>query len=454
VATAQQHRRPAGNRPRGGRRGGAQNGHTPVRDADDVRPAPGTSGLNDLAKFQAAYELIEPLTRHFNFHIIKETRGGLSDFPPNLDKAKGHLAVSTYWQMYMEPDIVHVVSFSEAHHEAKAEDVIESCDIVKQVIGDFYRDDRPDIWHDPRLVDRKRKLKLGAMYNILHLALLGGYEGPVTLDNFFGWAVSPEDARKRDHPKEWERNYETMLLSLVDEANYPTGQCGMISADTLDLALQAGLFQAPQITVLDKRYEIVGKCRTKIANGGCVIDEFNGVKVADELERVDLVRQRSPWFFDKSISQADEDLYITEVAEAIDESVLAEPGGRWGSRTPPTWRTSGSWWWTLAVRSPRSAPLTPRRRNSTCTMCPPSSRTCASRWPTGWACRKNANSGAIGSPGAGDGRIRYQAALFERQGRAEDGDGIHGQGRERLCRGAGSAHRRGQADQQLRGQAD
>jgi len=42
-----------------------------------------------------------------------------------------------------------VVSFSEAHHEAKAEDVIESCDIVKQVIGDFYRDDRPDIWHDP-----------------------------------------------------------------------------------------------------------------------------------------------------------------------------------------------------------------------------------------------------------------------------------------------------------------
>jgi len=294
---------------------------------------PGTSGLNDLAKFQAAYELIEPLTRHFNFHIIKETRGGLSDFPPNLDKAKGHLAISTYWQMYMEPDIVHVVSFSEAHHEAKAEDVIESCDIVKQVFGDFYRDDRPDIWHDPRLLDRKRKLKLGAMYNILHLALLGGYEGPATLDNFFGWAISPEDARKRDHPKEWERNYETMLLSLVDEANYPTGQCGMISADTLDLALQAGLFQAPQITVLDKRYEIVGRWRTKIANGGCVIDEFDGVKVADELERVDLVRQRSPWFFDKSISRADEDLYITETAEAVDEAVLARARRQVGVHT-------------------------------------------------------------------------------------------------------------------------
>ncbi len=283
---------------------------------------PGISGLNDLAKFRAAYELIEPLTRHFNYHIIKETRGGLSSFPPNLDKAKGHLAISTHWQMYMEPDIVHVVSFSEAHHEAKAQDVIESCDIVKQVFDDF-KGHHPDIWADPRLISRKRILKLGAMYNLLHLALLGGYEGPVTLDNFFHWAVPPAEARKRDHPSQWASNYETLLLSLIDEANYATGQCGMVSPDTLDLALQVGLFQAPQITVLDKRYEMVGKCRTKIVAGGCVIDEFDGVKVRDEIERVDLVRQRSPWFFDKSISQADEDLYITETAEAMNGDVVA-----------------------------------------------------------------------------------------------------------------------------------
>ncbi|MBN1318669.1 MAG: glutamate mutase L [Anaerolineales bacterium] len=283
---------------------------------------PGTSGLNDLAKFQGAYELMEPLTRHFDYQIIKETRGGLSDFPPNLDKAKGHLAVSTYWQMYTEPDIVHVVSFSEAHHEAKAQDVIESCDIVKQVFEDFYNDDRPDIWADPRLLHRKKRLKVGAMYNLLHLSLLGGYEGPVTLDNFFEWTISPEEARQKEYPREWERNYETMLLSFIDEKNYPTGQCGMISPDTLDLALQVGLFQAPQITVLDRRYELVGKCRTKIVEGGCVIDELDGVKVQDEIERVDLIRQRSPWFFDKNISHADEDLGITEVAESMDEDVV------------------------------------------------------------------------------------------------------------------------------------
>ena len=293
---------------------------------------PGASGLNDLAKFRAAHELIEPLTRQFDFHIIKETRGGLSSFPPNLDKAKGHLAISTHWQMYMEPDIVHVVSFSEAHHEAKAEDVIESCDIVRQVFENF-KGDHPDIWSDRRLIHRKRMLKLGAMYNLVHLALLGGYEGPVTLDNLFLWVVPPEEARERDHPSQWDRNYETMLLSLIDDANYPTGQCGMISADTLDLALQVGLFQAPQITVLDKRYVLVGKCRTKIVDGGCVIDEFDGVKVRDEIERVDLVRQRSPWFFDKSINQADEDLYITETAEAMDEDVLTQARRQVGIRS-------------------------------------------------------------------------------------------------------------------------
>ncbi len=293
---------------------------------------PGISGLNDLAKFQAAYELIEPLTRHFDFNIVKETRGGLSSFPPNLDRAKGHLAISTHWQLYMEPDIVHVVSFSEAHHEATAEDVIESCDIVKQVF-EVYKGDHPDIWSDPRLINRKKILKLGAMYNLVHLALLGGYEGPVTLDNFFLWAVSPEEARERIRHT-WHQNYETLLSSLIDEANYASGQCGLISADTLDLALQVGLFQAPQITVLDKRYAMVGKCRTKIVDGGCIIDEFDGVRIEDEIERVDRVRQRSPWFFDKNISQADEDLYITETAEAMDTDVVERAQRQMGIHSP------------------------------------------------------------------------------------------------------------------------
>jgi hypothetical protein len=29
-------------------------------------------------------------------------------------------------------------------------------------------------------------------------------------------------------------NYETMLVDIIDEANYPTGGCEIVSPDTLD----------------------------------------------------------------------------------------------------------------------------------------------------------------------------------------------------------------------------
>lgn len=278
--------------------------------------------LYDLAKMKAAYELIEPLTRHFDFHIIKETRGGLSSYPPNLDKAKGHHAMTTYWQMFMEPDIVHIVSHTEAHHEAKAEDIAESADIAKQVFQEYLRGPQPDIWSDQKVIARKEELKKGAMYNIFHLALMGGYEGRLTLDNFRDYAVPREEAARRAAPKDREKHYETMLLDLIDERNYPTGNCEMISPDTLDLALQVGLFQAPQLTPIDNRYEMCGKCRTKVVNGTCRIDKFDGKPVKDELERVDLVRQRYPWYFYKDVSVADEVSHISEVEERIDDAAV------------------------------------------------------------------------------------------------------------------------------------
>jgi uncharacterized protein (TIGR01319 family) len=285
---------------------------------------PQISPIYDLAKMRAAYELIEPLPRHFDFKIVRETRGGLSSFPPNLDMAKGHLAMTTFWQMYMEPDIVHVVSFPEAHHEARAGDIIESCDIIKQVFKHHQHSALPNIWGDPRVKIRIEELKKTVMYNILHLGLLAGYEGRVNLKNFKDYAVSPEEAGKREHPAGREVNYESFLLDIVDGKNYPGGECNMISSDNLDLALQTGLLQAPQLTVIDKRYEMVGNCRTKTTGGMCRIDEFDGHKVKDEMERVDRVRGKYPWFFYKEVSMANETSYITELEEKIeDDTVLS-----------------------------------------------------------------------------------------------------------------------------------
>jgi uncharacterized protein (TIGR01319 family) len=277
---------------------------------------PEISAMDDLAKMKAAYDLAEPLTRHFDFNIIKETRSGLPSFPPNLNEAKGHLAFGIYTQLYMEPDILHVVTHSEAHHEASADDVIESCEITKQVCWDFIKGNVPQIWSDPPMKARIKELKQGAMYNVLHAALIGGYSGPATPENFKDWANEPSE-----NP---EKNYETLLLSIVDEANYPMGGCGVISGDTFDLALQIGLFQGPHITVVDRRYEMAGACRTKVVDGMCRIDTWDGIKVKSEFERVDLVRKRYPWYFYKDVSQADDESFVGKDAEieAMDESAV------------------------------------------------------------------------------------------------------------------------------------
>ncbi|MBI5030162.1 MAG: glutamate mutase L [Chloroflexi bacterium] len=276
---------------------------------------PEISALDDLAKMKASYELIEPLTRHYDFHIIKQTRSGLPSFPPDLYQAKGHLAFGIYTQLYLEPDILHVVTHSEAHHEAKAEDIIESCQITKQVCWDFAKGHVPNIWADPWVRQRIAELKRGAMYNVLHAALLGGYDGPVTVANFNEWA--------KESSEDTEKNYETLLLSLANEAHYSTGTCGVISPDALELAMQIGLFQAPHLTVADKKYEMIGKCKVKVVDGACRADVWDGIPVKDELQRVDLVRQRFPWYFDKTISIAADVNFITET-EALEQEADRE----------------------------------------------------------------------------------------------------------------------------------
>ena len=236
----------------------------------------GISYRNDLAKMKAAYELIR-IFEDKDFKIIKEVRAGLSGFPENLYEAKGHLACATLFQLFMEPDIIHIVSFNEAHHEAKAEDITESCKIVRAVERQFKKGKTPDIWKDENIQSRKLELKRDAVYTLLHIALLGGYQGKykdkINLQNF--------DEFLRD-----ETECKIVLLDLVDEKNYSNKKCGLISADALDLTLRTGLLQAPVIADVDKRYSMATKCETEIIDGACRTVSFNGEKVNNEIERI------------------------------------------------------------------------------------------------------------------------------------------------------------------------
>lgn len=122
----------------------------------------GLSFSMDLAKVLAMIEIVETLEDE-TFHVYRETRAGLALFSANRDVAKGQLAASTFMQMVVRPHIMHVVGFCEADHAAKAEEVIESCNIVKGVIRHTLSDEF-SIAKDESILKRKEELLNEAKY--------------------------------------------------------------------------------------------------------------------------------------------------------------------------------------------------------------------------------------------------------------------------------------------------
>jgi len=117
---------------------------------------PGLSDAMDLAKMLAVLELVAPLAGP-DFHIWRQTRTGLLSYPLDMDAARAHLAASVYLQMTLRPHILHVVSHSEAHHAATAEDVIEACKLARRAIENALHG-QPDMTTDPAVQQRKEEL--------------------------------------------------------------------------------------------------------------------------------------------------------------------------------------------------------------------------------------------------------------------------------------------------------
>ncbi len=114
---------------------------------------PGVSDAMDLAKMLAVIELITPLAGP-EFRIWKQTRTGLLSYPLDLAEARAHLAASIYVQMAIQPDIVHVVGHTEAHHAATAEDVIEASRMARRSIQNALMG-QPNMKLDPCVQNRK-----------------------------------------------------------------------------------------------------------------------------------------------------------------------------------------------------------------------------------------------------------------------------------------------------------
>lgn len=151
---------------------------------------PETTFSMDFAKMLAKTELIESLHDE-SFQSFRETRTGLFSMTDNLFKNKGQLASSTYLQMQLGPQIVHVVASCESEYAAKPDDIIESCYITARVIENILNDS-PKILTKGHIDERKKMLINDAreiLKSIERLDYKKEYEDPLIEPEIIGKAI-------------------------------------------------------------------------------------------------------------------------------------------------------------------------------------------------------------------------------------------------------------------------
>jgi hypothetical protein len=198
---------------------------------------PNTSPIMDLGKMLAKLDLVEGL-ESASFKVWRETRGGLTSYPPDPHVACGHLAASVTLQMQLKPDIVHIVGPTEAHHATTATELIEACRITDGAISQCLLG-APDMTADPR-VQRRRSVLL-------------------------------EEA--------------AVLLHAIAELA-PPGVDPFTDAGTLASAVEIGLMDAPH---LRGNATACGKIVTRMVNGACVAIAPDTGKPIPEAERVETI---------------------------------------------------------------------------------------------------------------------------------------------------------------------
>jgi hypothetical protein len=139
---------------------------------------PCTSPIMDLGKMLAKLELVESL-QNGHFRVWRETRGGLTSYPPDPSVARGHLAATVTLQMQLKPHIVHIVGHTEAHHATTAEELIEACRIADGAISQCLLG-APDMTADVRVQQRKAQLLADAAVLLDAIAALGSTDDPYT----------------------------------------------------------------------------------------------------------------------------------------------------------------------------------------------------------------------------------------------------------------------------------
>ena len=199
---------------------------------------PSISPLMDLAKMQAKIDLMGE-EEDENFKIYRMVRTGLLAYPADMDQAKGLISSTMFYGTFLKPDIVHVVSYSEAVKRATSVEILESVRMVKKSMEIADKGLLENIHEDKRFKNRLEFLKKEVRYLLGEISKLKDVKDPL---------VDPE---------------------------------------VIYLAIKEGLLDAPGL----KGFSVAkGNFRTEIHEGYHVTVDDDG-KILEEEERIRRVRE-------------------------------------------------------------------------------------------------------------------------------------------------------------------
>lgn len=189
-----------------------------------------TWGIQDIAKARVMLHLVKELEDD-SFRVLLQTRAGLDYFKPDLDEARYQLAAVTAQMDDIDPNntyspnIIHVVSYSEAVQLATPDILNESIKITRQALHDYRllkrSGETADVFSDD-ILTRTATMEYAARKIISAMEeFIPDLYSPEGLYLAFvgGWLPVPElwsDSDEFRHAKSWQTQMKNGSVQLFD----------------------------------------------------------------------------------------------------------------------------------------------------------------------------------------------------------------------------------------------
>ena len=190
-----------------------------------------TWGVNDLAKSRALLTLVKSLEEN-DFRVILQTRTGLDFFKPDLDEAKIQLAATTAlmddidpYNIYT-PEIIHVVSYSEALFLSTPQILNESIKITRNALDRYRILKKKGLTPDVSNTELNQKTTtLIESAKMIITAMESSIKDLYSADGLYmafvaGWLPVPElwnNSEEYSHAKNWKSKRVHGGVELVDK---------------------------------------------------------------------------------------------------------------------------------------------------------------------------------------------------------------------------------------------